>query len=251
MQISTGSAAALFMTLARFNVAPVVALAGALAFGCAGTQGRLDARSAPAGQETPACVAGDLGPLRSAREQLKQPPCGSGPACGEACHLGDGVACFVRAIELEQEAHRPEAAAMYLSACRAGVSIGCTNYGAFLWARERNDACAKRLFEKACAVDDAWACGMFGRVIVDAAASSPSEAARAEPLRQGREILERSCQKLGRFSCRVLALEIESGKFGKADPSAVQALLARACATGDDESCGSPPSAASTFHAPP
>ena len=140
---------------------------------------------------------------------------------------------------------------MYLSACRAGLSIGCTNYAAFLWARERHDACAKRLFDKACAVDDAWACGMLGRMIVDDAQSSPSVAARTEQLRQGREILERSCQKLGRFSCRVLALEIETGKFGKADPSAVQALLARACASGDDESCGSPPSAASTFHARP
>jgi len=220
-------------------------VAAALALGCAG---RLDSRSAPAGQEGPACAAADLGALRSATEKLKDPPCGSGSACGEDCHLGDGVACYVRGIELEQEAHRPEAAAMYLSACRAGVSIGCTNYAAGLWAREQHDPCAKRLFEKACAVDDAWACGMLGRIIVDDAQSSPSGAARDGQLRQGREVLERSCQKVGRFSCRVLALEIESGKLGKADPSAVQALLARACATGDEESCGAPPSAKSTFH---
>jgi TPR repeat protein len=182
---------------------------------------------------------------------MKEPPCGSGSACGEACLTGDGIACYVRGIELEQGAHRTEAAAMYLRACRAGVSIGCTNYAAGLWVRQRNDACAKRLFEQACAVDDAWACGMLGRIIVDDAASSPPAAARAEQLRQGREILERSCRKLGGFSCRVLALEIERGHFGNADPSAVKVLLARACASGDSESCGSPPNAEATFHDPP
>ena len=139
------------------------------------------------------------------------------------------------------------AAAMYLRACQFGLAIGCTNYAAGLWANDDSkSSCAKQLFEKSCAADEAFGCGMLGRMIVDAAA--PTDQAK---LRQGREILDRSCKKLGRFPCRVLALEIEDARFGPPDAASVAALLARACATGDPSACGSPASAGSTFHGQP
>ena len=67
-------------------------------------------------------------------------------------------------------------------------------------------------------------CGMLGRMIVDAA--TPVD---AEQLRRGHEILDRSCKRLGRFPCRVLALEIEDSRFGPPDAATVSVLLARAC----------------------
>jgi hypothetical protein len=200
-------------------------------------------------------VADDLGPIGHS-ESFDDPECGSGPACGDACARGDAVACYVRGNELVSEAARPDVAdALFLRACRAGLAIGCTNYAAGLWshAGHADNPCALRLFEKTCAADEPWGCGMLGRLIVDAAAppgtdsSHPTPAQSAE-LKRGREILERSCEKLGHFPCRCLALEIEYGRFGASDPEAVRKLLERACATGDGDACGRPAHANDTFH---
>jgi len=214
-----------------------------LGVGCAATAGP---RTPPAHGNGEACAADGLGPLLHDRGKMGAPECASGPACGAACLRGDGVACYVRGVELQQQNGPPDVAAdMYLRACQSGIPIGCTNYAAGLWAHDDSRSpCAKRLFEKACAADEAFGCGMLGRMIVDAA--TPAD---AEQLRQGREILDRSCQKLGRFPCRALALEIEHGRFGPPDAAAVTALLARACATGDPDACGAPPNADSTFNA--
>jgi hypothetical protein len=214
---------------------------------------RTEAVAAPSGR----CIADDLGPLQPDPSR-KNPSCRSGPACGDACARGDAVACYVRGVELEEEnplSGEPEA--LYLSACRAGVAIGCTNYAARMWTRgdAADGTCARRIFEKTCAADDPFGCGMFGRLLVEEVLvpGAPEERtpAEREQLRRSRESLERSCQKLGHFSCRVLALEIERGVFGAPDEAAVQRLLTRACLTGDADACGPPPNADSTFHPTP
>jgi hypothetical protein len=235
-------------------------LALVVALGCAARvppATRTEAAAAPSRR----CVADDLGPLEP-NASRKNSPCRSGPACGDACARGDAIACYVRGVELEEENPRSgEPDGLYLSACRAGVAIACTNYAARMWIRgdAADGICARRVFEKTCAVDDPFGCGMFGRLLVDevlvpgATPPAPEERtpAEREQLRRSRESLERSCQRLGHFSCRVLALEIERGVFSAPDEATVQRLLARACETGDENACGPPPNADSTFHPKP
>ena len=243
------------MNRPRVSVAWCALLALFTVVGCASAPARSDTATAvPSG----ACAADGLGPLERAGD-LGNPACGSGPACGDACAGGDAIACYVRANELQQETGQSTAPnAMYLSACRAGLAIGCTNYAASLWAGRDAAAavCAKRLFERTCAADEEWGCGMLGRMIIDAASPEADAAgappkrtpAQLEQLRRGREVLERSCEKLGRFPCRALALELESGSLGPPDAATTRKLLERACATGDGDACGRPSTAGSTFH---
>jgi hypothetical protein len=220
--------------------------------GCASTPGR-----PPAAAARGACLADDLGPIGHA-DDFDDAACGSGAACGDACARGDAIACYVRANEIQSETSRPDDAdPLYERACRAGLAIGCTNYAASLWSHGGHveNACALRLFEKTCAADEAWGCGMLGRLIVDAAAPPGDGSGSGKPtpgesaeLARGRGVLESACTKLGRFPCRALALEIEHGAFGPSDPEAVRKLLERACATGDTPACGRPAHAGDTFH---
>jgi hypothetical protein len=210
--------------------------------GCA-TPGSLGVAGEPSAPASAACVADELN-VRRAEASIDTPACGEGPACSEACRRGDGLACYARATELEGAGQgSAETAAMHLQACRSGLAIACTNYAASLWAKDGGDvACAKRIFNKTCVAEEPWGCGMLGRIIVeDAAPADRSE------LAIGRGILERSCKRLGQFPCRVLALEVERGKFGPSDPATVQRLLERACGTGDSEACGHA-DAESAFH---
>jgi len=219
----------------------------AAALGCAGAQAPHDVRTPAAAPAGGRCVADHLGPLGPGAK-VGTSSCGSGPPCGEACLAGDAVACYRRGVEIQEQNGPPDAAeAMYLHACQGGLAIGCTNYAAGVGVHSDTDsACAKRLFEKACAVDEAFACGMFGRVLIEEATP-----AHTEQIERGRAILDQSCKKLGQFPCRVLALETELGHFGPPDVATVQELFARACATGDSDACGPPPSAKSTFHTTP
>jgi hypothetical protein len=225
------------MSSSRF-VAWIASLGLFAVLGCASS--RPDPQPAVAPAPAPGCAADGLGPLKPAADHLDKPACGEGAACGDACLRNDGLACFARGVELQGEGAPSDVAdAMYLRACRLGLPIGCTNYAAGLWFRQDAAApCAERLFQLSCAAGEAWGCGMLGRMIVEAGKEIP----------RGREILERSCQKLGRFPCRVLALQIERGTVGPSDAATVQKLLARACETGDPDACGPPPNAESTFH---
>ena len=94
--------------------------------------------------------------------------------------------------------------------------------------------------EKACAAKEHFACGMVGRVMLES--TDPPQYV------EGRKYLEAACEKLGGFSCRVLAKHLESGKLGDYPPERVRTLLGRACAGGDPDACGEPRNATETFH---
>jgi hypothetical protein len=177
------------------------------------------------GSEREGCTATDLG-------------------CRDACLAGDASSCYHRALELEKdETGRSEAFVLHHRACELGLAIGCTNYAAALWAGESSpdqESCARRLFTVACDVKEPFACGMLGRMMLD-------DASGTEDIQLGRSVLERSCEELGGFPCRVLAKHLESGQLGPSSAVRVQSLLLRACEGGDEDACGKHRTALETF----
>ena len=170
----------------------------------------------------------------------KSPDCDEDAAdfkCARACGRGDGAACYQHGVATEKDSETDgEAHRMYRKACDLGVAIGCTNFAADLWAT--NDyasvACAERILQKTCAADDAWGCGMLGRLLIEDDDATLVERGRA------RAMLQRACDRLGSFSCRALAMELEGGRLGRHKRSQTRKLRARACSTGDTESCDAP-----------
>jgi len=191
------------------------------------------------------CLADILGKLqREAPRPAACPEKNDEGSCARACDGGDAVACYLRGSALQDDhAPRDQSTEMYRRSCAFGLAIGCTNYAADLW-HEDDDAweCARRIFEKACAADEPWGCGMFGRMVINA------DAAGSVGRKQGRAILERACDEVGGFACRALALEFENGTLGAYKRPRIKKLLARACETGDDDACGAPKTVAATFH---
>ena len=199
---------------------------------------------AHAREEKPSCLADKLGALELGPKS--RPSCRTdSEECIDACEDGDGWSCWARATRLESdEQTKAEARLLYRRACRLGIASGCTNYAAHLWIDAESPAevhCAIDIFAKACDARDAWGCGMHGRLLVD---RSVDEKGRE----QGRVILEKSCEAMKAFPCRVLALELEKDRLGPYDPARIQALLALACEGGDEDACGDHASAAETFH---
>jgi TPR repeat protein len=216
---------------------------------CERARSPASAAAAPQAKKTvptpkrPKCLARGLGALRAGA--LPSPKCGDdGPSCGQACWAGDAVACFVHAMDLQDDpATHDKAAPVFEKACALGLAIGCTNHAADLWRSDKpaDLRCAQKLFEKSCDAGETWGCGMLGRMLIDGDDAGPDEVER------GRTVLEDACDELGGFSCRALALEMEEGKLGPFKKAKVRKLLARACATHDDDSCGKPRSASATF----
>jgi hypothetical protein len=162
--------------------------------------------------------------------------------CRDACLAGDAPRCYGRGVAIEGTAPE-EAYLLQYRGCELGLAIACTNAAAYLWARSHDDEttdCAARIFVRACDAGETFACGMYGRMVLDNA-TTPDERTR------GRQHLRRSCDKLGGFSCRVLALHLETGKLGPTTPAEIQGLLARACDDGDPDACGSHATASETF----
>jgi hypothetical protein len=165
-------------------------------------------------------------------------------ACRDKCMAGEAAYCVGRAYALEKAGGEDaETAFLYHRGCELGLANACTNYGAYLWSHHESGppmACAKLTFEKACYADDAFACGMLGRLILE----NPQG---LRDVGKGQLRLEDSCDKLGGFPCRVLAKHLEAGQLGKYDPARISELLARACQGGDPDACGSPKTVAQTF----
>jgi hypothetical protein len=135
-----------------------------------------------------------------------------------------------------------EALGLFRRGCQLGAANACTNYAASIWAHEYSDeqlACVRRTFEKACEAKEPFACGMVGRVMLEAT-TPPS-------LEEGRKHLETACDELAGFPCRVLALHLESGKLGDYEPELIRTLLIRACQGGDLDACGEHATASETF----
>lgn len=159
------------------------------------------------------------------------------------CRLGLGESCVALAYSAEKDStSQNEAQALYLRACDLGLANACTNYAASIWvgttSAEQN-TCARRTFESACLANEQFACGMVGRVMV--------ESTEPPPTAEARRYLETSCDRIGGFSCRVLAKYLEAGKLGDYQPGLIASLLGRACVGGDPDACGTHATAAETF----
>ncbi|HVK84084.1 MAG TPA: hypothetical protein VM513_08250 [Kofleriaceae bacterium] len=181
------------------------------------------------------CLADGLGPLTAA--PTFGGGCSDAGECELACTNGVANACVERAF-LVQDANRKDPAAneWFARACKLGEALGCTNVAAYLWlakqpATDADTACAKRLFERACAAREAIACGMLGRVAL-------AEAETPEQRQAARQKLATACEAYGGMSCWMYATHLEQGDLGPPEPGTVRTLMQRACATGFDEACG-------------
>jgi hypothetical protein len=96
-------------------------------------------------------------------------------------------------------------------------------------AAEDANTCARRVFDKACAAKEPYACGMLGRMTI-------THAQDAAELARGRAQLQRACDELGGPPCKMLANHLETGELGTfgrprcgaAHPGAKAAMRARA-----------------------
>ncbi len=186
----------------------------------------------PAPVAAPRCIVDTLGELRVTWQ--KRTECTpSNTVCRDACNAGDPASCMSRAIAIEKS-EPSEARTLYERACELGLVSGCTNYASLVFASGAADpqfACAERVFDRSCTAKDPFACGMLGRMILDAAKTK-------EALTKGSEHLQRTCDALEGFPCRVLARHLEIGQLGTFDPAMIGTLLERACHGGDRAACG-------------
>ena len=234
--------------LSARSVAPIVVLSMTLAGACA-----RGGASGPAASPTPAtppapaasgCAADELGPLDG--KMLYRDCHGAEDACRAACERDDVEACFGLAIVVQEReiagggtddaTREAESSELYRKACLLGAPNACTNHAAHLWrfSESRADlACAVRLFEATCEVDDHFGCGMAGRILLDHA-DGPDD----EDVSRARALLERSCAQLGGFPCRILALNLERGRLGPVPDGRIRELMQRACDGRDDRACG-------------
>jgi hypothetical protein len=188
------------------------------------------------------CIADSTGSLQRARSV---PPCTVDDwRCRFECWAGSAGACLGIAYGSEKDPKREaEAVAFYARACLLGEANACTNYAATIWGADHSAdqlACARRMFDQACAAGEPFACGMVGRIML--------ENTDRPQFASARRYLEAACGRVSGFPCRVLAKHLESGKLGEYEPATIRALLAQACAAGDPDACGAPATAAETFH---
>lgn len=149
--------------------------------------------------------------------------------CRTECTRGNAAACFALGAGMQNQV-KDVALNLFAKSCELGLAIGCTNYGAGIWNDGTNSACAKRVFEKACSVKEAYACGMLGRMAVAAAKDDPARsAARAQ--------LQKSCDELSGPPCKMLADHLKSGELGTYEPALIAILLKKACDGGDGLAC--------------
>ena len=105
--------------------------------------------------------------------------------CLEACKRSDANACYALALALQDGVEQSAAVgALFLRACKLGVTSGCTNRAAGLPPTDL--ACANRTYEKSCDRKDAWGCAMLGLSLVKGSGM------RADPAR-ARSVLEKAC----------------------------------------------------------
>lgn len=184
------------------------------------------------------CLADRVNTLR-----MQLTPNCKGSSCRQSCLEGSPSSCMVLGFWLQQEKKPDEATRAFARACELGAGNGCTNYAAALWADAKGgsaqQACAERLFKLACDAKDAFACGMVSRLLIEDTTPPRLDEAKA--------LLEKSCAELRGFPCRVLALHLEDGKLGTAEPARIAELLALDCEGGDPDGCGAK-TAAETFH---
>jgi hypothetical protein len=190
-------------------------------------------RVADSGADGETCIADSIGTLQ---RFASIPACTRFDLqCRVDCLSGDAAKCVGLAYAADSPFY-------FHRACVLGSAIGCTNFAAGIWARKHSAGqlkCIRRTFEKSCAANEPFACGMVGRIMI--------EAGKPPAFAEGRKYLQAACDRVGGFPCRVLAKHLESGKLGAYPPGTIRTLLARACEGGDPDACGEPATAAETF----
>jgi hypothetical protein len=189
----------------------------------------------------PACLADQIPALTSSPEH--DASCQADTTCEAKCTDGVADACMIHAYAVQRDGG--DAAPLYARACKLGLAVGCTNYGAWLWLGNipvppANEICARRLFEASCRAREPFGCGMVGRMMAENA-RTPAEQEAA------RRHFDATCNVYGAMSCRMYALHLERGQLGEVNRATVRALLLRACESGDPDACDHD-TAAETFH---
>lgn len=157
--------------------------------------------------------------------------------CVEACEQGNGEACATVGTAMQRNAGAgAEALPYFFRGCELGEANACTNYGATIRqgydgvVSEAELRCSLELFERACEVEEVWACGMLGQAHV------AGEGTAADPER-GERILVGACERIGYFACAVLGTLYQHGQLQPPDDGAAARALTRACETGYDDAC--------------
>jgi hypothetical protein len=82
--------------------------------------------------------------------------------CLARCRAGDAADCYATAIIFQKARDGRVTEALFLRACALGLVSGCTNRAAAMDLASDGNQCTIRTYEKACALNDPWACTMFG-----------------------------------------------------------------------------------------
>ena len=87
--------------------------------------------------------------------------------CINLCRNADANACYGLAIALQKRKEEQEAEALFLQACKNGISSGCTNRAAGMqhFEGDRRLACANRTYRATCDRHDPWGCTMLGAAL--------------------------------------------------------------------------------------
>lgn len=85
--------------------------------------------------------------------------------CLTQCGSDRGDMCYVLAYSMQKNGAPDQAyEALYQRSCKLGVISGCTNHAAGLTTEKPHDKtvlqCAARTYDRACELDDPWACTM-------------------------------------------------------------------------------------------
>jgi TPR repeat protein len=127
--------------------------------------------------------------------------------CLKRCDDGDGGWCYWLAIGLQESRADPAAEALFMRACGLGIVSGCTNRAAGMLMKEdpdsRTQQCAARTFDKACDLDDPWACTMYATQLLQGTGVPKNEVLALS-------VLKKSC------------------KYGPDDPACINARKLRA-----------------------
>jgi len=122
----------------------------------------------------------DILPKRAEKPKYLSDGCADSPACYSLALL----------VQEQTEIGNEISEALFLRSCKLGIVSGCTNRAAAMFESKKINSTAERCavdtFEKACLLDDAWACTMYGFALLDGIS-------REKNLKESDLILSRVC----------------------------------------------------------
>ena len=135
----------------------------------------------------------DLLPKHAEKPKFLSDGCADSPnGCIKKCQTGDASACYSLALLIQEhtEIGNEVSEALFLRSCSLGIVSGCTNRAAIIFESKKDDPiaekCAVDTFEKACSLDDAWACTMYGFALLEGIS-------REKNLKESDLILSKAC----------------------------------------------------------